>query len=357
MIGWMSPNSALSFAKTRQIPASTRPSAIHDPPNIKIEPLAPSGPTGPRGLIKAKPGPGMLLVLPNGRITHSLCHKTPVTSFPHPFSRRALVVEGPEQSDHSDAPDLSDDDSFMNLDSPIPSPKAPQDYDSELELPTVEWRSPSPLEYIPDSDLPSTQIGPLLQSVPETEDLADHDEQENGSSAPATMPDAVSSAPTSSESAPPGITVTPNLGAEPTARRSGRKRKEREELKDLSAALSACICGSSAAPLDSSEHPNVPECVAEDQWIINLRDNRHFMATSVNGTPTVPLSGIAFTYPPQQNTLTPRSLGSAAKRQGSSSHRGLSNSSLRWTYETHAPGCRDSVGCLARAITRGPAVR
>ncbi|KAJ6615679.1 hypothetical protein B0H10DRAFT_2255178 [Mycena sp. CBHHK59/15] len=172
-------------------------------------------------------------------------------------SRRALVVEGPEQSDHSDAPDLSDDDSFMNLDSPIPSPKAPQDYDSELELPTVEWRSPSPLEYIPDSDLPSTQIGPLLQSVPETEDLADHDEQENGSSAPATMPDAVSSAPTSSESAPPGITVTPNLGAEPTARRSGRKRKEREELKDLSAALSACICGSSAAPLDSSEHPNV----------------------------------------------------------------------------------------------------
>ncbi|KAJ6617788.1 hypothetical protein B0H10DRAFT_1948120 [Mycena sp. CBHHK59/15] len=205
-------------------------------------------------------GPGMLLVLPNGRITHSLCHKTPVTSFPHPFSRRALVVEGPEQSDHSDAPDLSDDDSFMNLDSPIPSPKAPQDYDSELELPTVEWRSPSPLEYIPDSDLPSTQIGPLLQSVPETEDLADHDEQENGSSAPATMPDAVSSAPTSSESAPPGITVTPNLGAEPTARRSGRKRKEREELKDLSAALSACICGSSAAPLDSSEHPNVVRC-------------------------------------------------------------------------------------------------
>ncbi|KAJ6623827.1 hypothetical protein B0H10DRAFT_2213199 [Mycena sp. CBHHK59/15] len=170
-------------------------------------------------------------------------------------SRRALVVEGPEQSDHSDAPDASDDDSFMNLDSPIPSPKAPQDYDSELELPTVEWRSPSPLEYIPDSDLPSTQIRPLLQSVPETEDLADHDEQENGSSAPATMPDAVSSAPTSS--APPGITVTPNLGAEPTARRSGRKRKEREELKDLSAALSACICGSSAAPLDSSEHPNV----------------------------------------------------------------------------------------------------
>ncbi|KAJ6607090.1 hypothetical protein B0H10DRAFT_2195078 [Mycena sp. CBHHK59/15] len=71
------------------------------------------------------------------------------------------------------------------------------------------------------------------------------------------MPDAVSSAPTSSESAPPGITVTPNLGAEPTARRSGRKRKEREELKDLSAALSACTCGSSAAPLDSSEHPNV----------------------------------------------------------------------------------------------------
>ncbi|KAJ6552508.1 hypothetical protein B0H10DRAFT_2446821, partial [Mycena sp. CBHHK59/15] len=173
-------------------------------------------------------------------------------------SRRALVVEGPEQSDHSDAPDASDDDSFMNLDSPIPSPKAPQDYDSELELPTVEWRSPSPLEYIPDSDLPSTQIRPLLQSVPETEDLADHDEQENGSSAPATMPDAVSSAPTSS--APPGITVTPNLGAEPTARRSGRKRKEREELKDLSAALSACICGSSAAPLDSSEHPNVVRC-------------------------------------------------------------------------------------------------
>ncbi|KAJ6545963.1 hypothetical protein B0H10DRAFT_1969824 [Mycena sp. CBHHK59/15] len=171
--------------------------------------------------------------------------------------RLGYRVEGPEQSDHSDAPDLSDDDSFMNLDSPIPSPKAPQDYDSELELPTVEWRSPSPLEYIPDSDLPSTQIGPLLQSVPETEDLADHDEQENGSSAPATMPDAVSSAPTSSESAPPGITVTPNLGAEPTARRSGRKRKEREELKDLSAALSACICGSSAAPLDSSEHPNV----------------------------------------------------------------------------------------------------
>ncbi|KAJ6596434.1 hypothetical protein B0H10DRAFT_1960179, partial [Mycena sp. CBHHK59/15] len=104
------------------------------------------------------------------------------------------------------------------------------------------------------------EIGPLLQSVPETEDLADHDEQENGSSAPATMPDAVSSAPTSSESAPPGITVTPNLGAEPTARRSGRKRKEREELKDLSAALSACICGSSAAPLDSSEHPNVVRC-------------------------------------------------------------------------------------------------
>ncbi|KAJ6621968.1 hypothetical protein B0H10DRAFT_1944996 [Mycena sp. CBHHK59/15] len=196
-------------------------------------------------------------------------------------SRRALVVEGPEQSDHSDAPDLSDDDSFMNLDSPIPSPKAPQDYDSELELPTVEWRSPSPLEYIPDSDLPSTQIGPLLQSVPETEDLADHDEQENGSSAPATMPDAVSSAPTSSESAPPGITVTPNLGAEPTARRSGRKRKEREELKDLSAALSACICGSSAAPLDSSEHPNVVRCRNEG---CKLRIRVYFSGATVFGT-------------------------------------------------------------------------
>ncbi|KAJ6556693.1 hypothetical protein B0H10DRAFT_2241174 [Mycena sp. CBHHK59/15] len=35
--------------------STTRPSAIHDPPNIKIEPLAPSGPTGPRGLIKAEP--------------------------------------------------------------------------------------------------------------------------------------------------------------------------------------------------------------------------------------------------------------------------------------------------------------
>ncbi|KAJ6602297.1 hypothetical protein B0H10DRAFT_1958144 [Mycena sp. CBHHK59/15] len=97
-------------------------------------------------------------------------------------------------------------------------------------------------------------VGPVAPKK-HFQDLADHDEQENGSSAPATMPDAVSSAPTSS--APPGITVTPNLGAEPTARRSGRKRKEREELKDLSAALSACICGSSAAPLDSSEHPNV----------------------------------------------------------------------------------------------------
>ncbi|KAJ6550891.1 hypothetical protein B0H10DRAFT_1968722 [Mycena sp. CBHHK59/15] len=204
-------------------------------------------------------------------------------------SRRALVVEGPEQSDHSDAPDLSDDDSFMNLDSPIPSPKAPQDYDSELELPTVEWRSPSPLEYIPDSDLPSTQIGPLLQSVPETEDLADHDKQENGSSAPATMPDAVSSAPTSSESAPPGITVTPNLGAEPTARCSGRKRKEREELKDLSAALSACICGSSAAPLDSSEHPNVAitwyDVVGWSSPRGLKNKNRHMFRHSQNGTP------------------------------------------------------------------------
>ncbi|KAJ6538399.1 hypothetical protein B0H10DRAFT_1971562 [Mycena sp. CBHHK59/15] len=203
--------------------------------------------------------------------------------------RLGYRVEGPEQSDHSDAPDLSDDDSFMNLDSPIPSPKAPQDYDSELELPTVEWRSPSPLEYIPDSDLPSTQIGPLLQSVPETEDLADHDEQENGSSAPATMPDAVSSAPTSSESAPPGITVTPNLGAEPTARRSGRKRKEREELKDLSAALSACICGSSAAPLDSSEHPNVAitwyDVVGWSSPRGLKNKNRHMFRHSQNGTP------------------------------------------------------------------------
>ncbi|KAJ6617744.1 hypothetical protein B0H10DRAFT_1948077 [Mycena sp. CBHHK59/15] len=205
--------------------------------------------------------------------------------------RLGYRVEGPEQSDHSDAPDLSDDDSFMNLDSPIPSPKAPQDYDSELELPTVEWRSPSPLEYIPDSDLPSTQIGPLLQSVPETEDLADHDEQENGSSAPATMPDAVSSAPTSSESAPPGITVTPNLGAEPTARRSGRKRKEREELKDLSAALSACICGSSAAPLDSSEHPNVAitwyDVVGWSSPRGLKNKNRHMFRHSQNGTPLV----------------------------------------------------------------------
>jgi hypothetical protein len=54
------------------------------------------------------------------------------------------------------------------------------------------------------------------------------------------------------------------------ARRSGRKRKEREELLNLSAELVACLCSSSAAPLDDSEHPNVGRCRnegCETKWV------------------------------------------------------------------------------------------
>ncbi|KAJ6618056.1 hypothetical protein B0H10DRAFT_2218015 [Mycena sp. CBHHK59/15] len=187
-------------------------------------------------------------------------------------SQRALVVEAPERSDHSDS---SDDESFIN-DSPIPSPKASVHEDYDSEMPAFDGWSPSPLDYIPDSESPLNQIAPLV-SFPETdvrsdcltemdtrsgeEDLPDHDEQEIGSSTPITVPDAVPSH--TMASAPQGIAVSPNLAAEPATRRSGRKRKEREDLGDWSAALESCICGSPAAPLDDSEHPNAVLCKNE----------------------------------------------------------------------------------------------
>ncbi|KAJ7192307.1 hypothetical protein GGX14DRAFT_406411 [Mycena pura] len=46
-------------------------------------------------------------------------------------------------------------------------------------------------------------------------------------------------------------------------RRSVRKRKARDDIAEISAALQNCLCGSSAAPADDSDYPNVAHCKNE----------------------------------------------------------------------------------------------
>ncbi|KAJ7023009.1 hypothetical protein C8F04DRAFT_1193888 [Mycena alexandri] len=62
--------------------------------------------------------------------------------------------------------------------------------------------------------------------------------------------------------APPGNPAHPPA-TDPGTRRSTRKRKARDELKELEAALEACICGISAAPGDDADYANVARCKNE----------------------------------------------------------------------------------------------
>ncbi|KAJ7726657.1 hypothetical protein B0H16DRAFT_1471317 [Mycena metata] len=68
--------------------------------------------------------------------------------------------------------------------------------------------------------------------------------------------------------APPGNPTQPSATDSGT-RRSTRKRKERDDLKEIQAALEACICGTSAAPEDGVDLANVAQCkheACETKW-------------------------------------------------------------------------------------------
>ncbi|KAJ7086186.1 hypothetical protein C8R44DRAFT_752596 [Mycena epipterygia] len=91
----------------------------------------------------------------------------------------------------------------------------------------------------------------IMHKYPICKDVNDAPEKDNES-------DVAGSVPSTSQNPTSTTTVTVVAGA--GSRRSTRKRKGREELGDLSTALSACICGRSAAPKDDADRPNVVRC-------------------------------------------------------------------------------------------------
>ncbi|KAJ6599765.1 hypothetical protein DFH09DRAFT_1303138 [Mycena vulgaris] len=195
-------------------------------------------------------------------------------------SRLALVSEQDELSDHSDSGDGA------SINSPIPSPK-PWDDESERpvspfvdnptqHLPQPERRSPTPLEYDSDSEFPPTltaasAVPPARTRIDSHLDLQAADtametraNRENPGEDSMDMEESMPSIPYPTHSAPAaGITSTVTVDSGLSVRRSGRKRKEREDLGDISAALGACICGFAAAPGHESDYPNVARCKKE----------------------------------------------------------------------------------------------
>ncbi|KAJ7255087.1 hypothetical protein B0H12DRAFT_1233167 [Mycena haematopus] len=184
-----------------------------------------------------------------------------------------LIDERDELSNHSDSSDTA------STDSPIASPEPSDQDNDEFERPVSpvnnpaeheqihhpERRSLTPLEYISESEFPPTLIAntvpPLDLQAADTAMDAQADGEDPGADSIYMDPSIPSiSYPTdSSPAAGTASTVIVNS----TVRRSGRKRKEREDLGDISAALGACICGSSAAPVHDSDYPNVARCKKE----------------------------------------------------------------------------------------------
>ncbi|KAJ7333384.1 hypothetical protein DFH08DRAFT_939956 [Mycena albidolilacea] len=204
-------------------------------------------------------------------------------------SRLALIDEQDEVD--------SDESSFIN-DSPIQTPEPSDNEDDMLGQPMPSGgdnlerpadlsaeRPPSPLEYFPEPDaLRNHIIAAGFSAHPESDrrdssasidtptgiaaDRTDSGSTQQPSTAASEIPfpsqDPLLSVPSETLLAsiqPPN--PAPPVLTDPGTRRSNRKRKERDGLEDLAAALEACICGSSAAPEDESEYPNVARCKNE----------------------------------------------------------------------------------------------
>ncbi|KAJ7749433.1 hypothetical protein B0H16DRAFT_1845530 [Mycena metata] len=195
-------------------------------------------------------------------------------------SRLALIDEQNE--------DNSDDDSFIN-DSPIQTPEASDDEDNMLDLPRLSGaqptadrvkptadraRSPSPLEYFPESLLPlnpGVELDSSLHSTPNEGHLPVDTNTLSAGEQPSIVGNGNNTPSLSSPilvPAPPGNPTQPSATDSGT-RRSTRKRKERDDLKEIQAALEACICGTSAAPEDGVDLANVAQCkneACETKW-------------------------------------------------------------------------------------------
>ncbi|KAF8187410.1 hypothetical protein K438DRAFT_1677498 [Mycena galopus ATCC 62051] len=189
-------------------------------------------------------------------------------------SRLALIDEQDELE--------SEDDSFIN-DSTIPTPDQSdeddvleqlsdaEDLDHAHATPFVELRPPSPLEYIPGSDLPHNPAVEGEEPANSQLDLGDsHVLTDGDTGIPAEQTIVTRHPRTAQDIHSPSLTPL-TLSANPAhppspdrhTRRSVRKRKEPEGLQGLAAALEACICGMSAAPEDQSDHPNLARCKNE----------------------------------------------------------------------------------------------
>ncbi|KAJ7817453.1 hypothetical protein B0H14DRAFT_3474643 [Mycena olivaceomarginata] len=201
-------------------------------------------------------------------------------------SRLALMQNEGESDDES---------SFIN-DSPTQTPEPSDHEDDELEpsgpidddeLPhDTIYRAPSSLEYLPgsenwrnadiDNDVPApSEPGEEVPAPMDTDtgfamtqmaEMRQPGAATHRVSALAQTHLASASSPSPSHPSPQPVAPPPPESPDPIAagsRRSGRKRKERDELKGLAAALEACICGSSATPADETEYPNVARCKNE----------------------------------------------------------------------------------------------
>ncbi|KAJ7306878.1 hypothetical protein DFH08DRAFT_944693 [Mycena albidolilacea] len=193
-------------------------------------------------------------------------------------SRLALIDEQDE---------VDSDESYFINDSPIQTPEPSDNEDDMLGQPMPSGgdnlerpadlsaeRPPSPLEYFPEPDaLRNHIIAAGFSAHPESDrrdssasidmptgiaaDRTDSGSTQQPSTAASDIPFPSQDPPLSVPSQtllasiqPPN--PAPPVLTDPGTRRSNRKRKERDGLEDLAAALEACICGSSAAPEDES---------------------------------------------------------------------------------------------------------
>ncbi|KAJ6591766.1 hypothetical protein DFH09DRAFT_1073628 [Mycena vulgaris] len=143
----------------------------------------------------------------------------------------------------------------------FPEPGSIQPWADHSEEPprAPERRSPSPLEYLDEPVvLPSTtaqvetsgagQGTASMDIEPDAENELDDETHETRTDTPGTISSGVHIHP---------VFATTGITSSANTRRSTRKRKERDDVVDLSAALAACLCGNSAAPTDPSNHPNL----------------------------------------------------------------------------------------------------
>ncbi|KAJ7738958.1 hypothetical protein B0H16DRAFT_1891167 [Mycena metata] len=167
------------------------------------------------------------------------------------------TIEGPPGPQDEDK---SDDDSFIN-DSPIQTPEASDNEENIPDLPgpsgddavgyappaAERARSLSPLEYFPESLLslnPGVELDSSLHSIPEKGHLPVDTNTNNFAPQPSIVGNENN---TPSSSSPSLVPAPPGNSNQPPAtdfgtRRSTRKRKERDDAKEVQAALEACLC-------------------------------------------------------------------------------------------------------------------